>query len=244
MNQVKRKKIILKTLGLLIALFSIFGGAVYLYGTTLRVEESPVVSTVENRIEKYGYYINDNANDYYKSEFEILKGMAEQEVSEEDLAKQIAKLYTIDLNSLKDKINKYEVTSSQYYYSEKEDMHTQKVLENYYNKIEDNSTGTRSQILPEVSLVEIASLEETTYKLDEDKVKAYQIKVNITYKEKSSYDTKATIVLVRDNNTCSVVQYESAKSWLFSWKKEAKPLYIDHSKEESSVASVVLPWLT
>ena len=132
-NKVSKKKYIIKTTLMLVALFLVVGTGLYFYGRMNRKKDEPVnVSKVENTIEKYGYAINDNASDYYKSEFEILKELAKNDdATEEDIVKQVAKLYIIDLLSLQEKINKYEVTCSQYFYSDKRNMNTQKIIDNF-----------------------------------------------------------------------------------------------------------------
>ena len=98
------------------------------------------VSSVLYEIKEYGYHVNDNASSYYKNTFKELMNLLEKdEFEDEEYLTLIAKLFIIDLYSLDSKINKYEVTSSQYYYSDKQEMFKLKVIENFYNLMEDNS---------------------------------------------------------------------------------------------------------
>lgn len=205
------KKDLIKIIIMLLAFFTIAGFGLYLYGRMQRKEEVINIIKVANTIEKYGYTLNDNASSYYKQEFEILKEMANNETSNEELIKQIAKLYCIDLLSLNSKINKYEVTSSQYYYSDKQAMHTQKVIDNFYNLIEDNAYDDRKQLLPEVTNVEVTDFKESTYNLSNTKVDSYEINLTITYQEDMGYDKNVQVILVAEGEKYSVVSYNSNK---------------------------------
>jgi hypothetical protein len=174
-----------------------------------RKGDEPAVETkVTDTIDKYGYTLNDNVTEYYKTEFDHLKEMTnDSTVTEQDIAGQVAKLFVIDLFSIDYKINKYEVTSAQYFYSDKQDMHKQKVIDNLYNLVEDNAYNDRKQELPEVSDVTITNNKKGTYKMTEKEVTAYIVSVSITYVKDLDYDTKAEITLVNDGNNISVVNY-------------------------------------
>lgn len=211
-----RKKIskmeIVKIIFMLIVVFSVFGTVIYIYGLLNRKEEPVNVTVVANKIEGYDYYINDNSSEYYKSEFDILKEVYKQEEpKEEDIIKQIAKLYVIDLYSLNNKINKYEVTSSQYYYSSKQAMHTQKVIDNFYNLIIDNAYNDRTQTLPEVKKVECSEIKAVKYQMSEEKIDGYEVMISIEYQKDLGYDKKVKLTLVKDDNKYSIVSLSKAE---------------------------------
>ena len=196
---------------LIIVVFAIAGSCLFLYGKLHRKKDEPInVTNIKESIVKYGYSLNDNVTDYYDSEFHILKDMAyNDEVSEEDIAKQVAKLFIIDLYSMDYKINKYEVTSAQYYYSDKQEMFRNKVVDKLYNLVEDNAYDDREQKLPEVTNVEVTDLEKSTYKMGDNKVASYEVELSISYKEDMGYDKKGLVTLVKDgDNNISVVSYK------------------------------------
>ena len=195
MDKKQKRKDWLKGILLVIIVFVIAGGMLYLWGYLSRNKEE-VVNTVTqaDKIDRFGYTLNDNVTDYYTSEFNKLKEMED----EEEIASQVAKLFVIDLYSISYKVNKYEVTSAQYFYSDKRDMHRQKVLDNFYNFVEDNSYGDRKQELPEVSNVEIKENKKSTYKLGDTKVDAYVVTLKITYVKDLGYDDNLEITLVKD----------------------------------------------
>lgn len=203
-----KKSDIFKMFFALISLFLIFGIVFYFYGTLQRKEEPVNVSKVENNIPDYEYYINDNASTYYKDEFAKLKEILEaDEIDDNAYITQLAKVFVIDLLSLNNKINKYEVTSSQYFNATKKDMFINKVVDNFYDYIEDNAYDDRKQLLPEVSEVVMNELKTTTYKMGEESVPAYEISADVTYVSDLGYDKKVDIILTKEDNKYSVVAY-------------------------------------
>ncbi len=204
-NKQKRKDWI-KGLLLAAVIFLIAFVILYIYGYLQRdkSEITNVVNALDN-IEKYNYVLNDNVTTYYKDEFHALKGLED----EEEVAKQVAKLFVIDLFSINYKVNKYEVTSAQYYYSDKREMFRNKVIDTLYNFVIDNSYDDRKQDLPEVKEVTINETKKDTYKLGDEKRDCYVVKLSIAYVKDLGYDTKAKIILVRDNDNMSVVSYEA-----------------------------------
>ena len=199
-----------KGLILIAIVFMIAGVLLYLYGKLQRKKDDPVnVAEVKETIDKYGYTLNNNVTKYYQDEFNILKEMSlKEDITDEEVAKQVAKLFIIDLYSIDYKINKYEVTSAQYYYSDKKNMFSQKVVDKLYNLVQDNAYDDRKQELPEVSEVEITDTKETKYNLGDNKVDAYEVEVSISYVKKMGYDTKGVVTLVKDSNNMSVVSYK------------------------------------
>lgn len=203
-----KKSDIFKMFFALISLFLIFGIVFYFYGTLQRKEEPVNVSKVENNIPDYEYYINDNASTYYKDEFAKLKEILEaDEIDDNAYITQLAKVFVIDLLSLNNKINKYEVTSSQYFNATKKDMFINKVVDNFYDYIEDNAYNDRKQLLPEVSEVIMNELKTTTYKMKEESIPAYEISADVTYVSDLGYDKKVDVILTKEDNKYSVVAY-------------------------------------
>jgi hypothetical protein len=204
-NKQKRKDW-MKGLMLAAIIFLIAFVILYIYGYLSRSKDE-LVNKVNayDSIEKYGYVLNDNVTTYYKDEFQKLKAMED----EQEIAEQVAKLFAIDLFSINYKVNKYEVTSAQYYYSDKREMFRNKVIDQLYNFVIDNSYDDRKQELPEVKEVTITDTKKDTYKLGDEKRECYVVKVSISYVKNLDYDNKAKIILVKDNNNMSVVSYEA-----------------------------------
>lgn len=211
MNKHQKTKDWLKGIVLIVLIFAIAGTCIIVYTRLKNSSDTPVnVATVKDTIEKYGYTLNDDATAYYQQEFDNLKEMSnDSSKTDEDIASQVAKLFVIDLYSINYKVNKYEVTSAQYFYSDKQDMHTQKVIDKLYNLVEDNAYNDRKQKLPEVTNVSVNNVTKSTYKLSDDTKDSYIIDLGITYKEDMGYDTESIVTMVKDTNNInlSVVNY-------------------------------------
>lgn len=202
----QKRKDWIKGIFLILILFIIAGLVLYGYGYLMKSKNEVINSTkVSDSIDKYGYTLNDNVTEYYKQEFKKLKDIED----DKDIATQIAKLFVIDLYSINYKINKYEVTSTQYFYSDKKEMHRQKVIDTIYKYVEDNSYDDRKQDLPEVSEVIVKKEEENTYKMGDEKKDAYVVTLGISYVKDLGYDKLAEVTLVKEGEKYSVVSYDA-----------------------------------
>ena len=183
----------------------------YIYGMN-RVPKVVNKSEVESEIKDFGYKINDNESKYYKDTFKELEELLNQDEHDDSkYCELIAKLFVIDLYSLDTKINKYEVSSVQYFYPERQEMHRNKVIDNFYNMIEDNSYGKRTMELPIVSNTEVLSTEEVTYTIDEVEYSGVKIDIEISYEKNLGYDKKGSVTLIKKDNKWWVVSFEGAK---------------------------------
>ena len=97
----------------------------------------------------------------------------------------------------------------QYFYSDKRDMHRQKVLDTIYSLVEDNSYDDRNQELPEVTEVTVKKAEKDQYKMGEEKKDSYVVTLGIEYDKNLGYDKTAEVILVKDGNNYSVVSYDA-----------------------------------
>lgn len=168
------------------------------------------VAKVLSSVDEYNYTLTDQDSSYYKSEFEELKKILnEGTVDEKAYATQVAKMFTIDLYSMKTKINKYDIGGYEFYYNDKAEMYGQKVMDTIYSQLEDNTYGDRKQDLPLVKEVTIVSNEESDYTIGDGAVLAYQVKVKITYEKDMGYDTEATLMVCKENGIrWSVVDFQ------------------------------------
>ena len=206
----KKKKSIWKILLIIILILAVIAGGVFLYFKVFKKSGSIEEANVQDKIELYDYVLYDNVTDYYKEEFKKLKKMSNDDnLSNDEQAKQVAKLYVIDLFSINYKLNKYEVTSSQYFYSIKQKMHTDKVVDTLYNMVEDNYNNDRKQELPEVSNVEIINLTKGVYNINDRERESYIVELKIEYVKDLGYDKHAQVIMVIEGDNLSVVNYKA-----------------------------------
>jgi len=194
-------KKVLVVLLILIFVYCI-GGVIY----SLNIKDNKKQEDTILSINGYEYKIKNSVNDLYKNEFNKLKTNLESDnVNLNEYIKSIAKLYIIDLYSLNDKINKYDVSAAQYVIDTSRENFKLKVSETIYKYIEDKSDGERSQDLPIVTEIFVDNVNETTYKINELDYKGYQVLISWKYDKDLGYPMSADLTLIEENNIISVV---------------------------------------
>ena len=194
-------KKVLVVLLILIFVYCI-GGVIY----SLNIKDNKKQEDTILSINGYEYKIKNSVNDLYKNEFNKLKTNLESDnVNIDEYIKSIAKLYIIDLYSLNDKINKYDVSAAQYVIDTSRENFKLKVSETIYKYIEDKSDGERSQDLPIVTEIFVDNVNETTYKINELDYKGYQVLISWKYDKDLGYPMSADLTLIEENNIISVV---------------------------------------
>lgn len=165
---------------------------------------------VLDSIDNYGYDLNDNDSDLFADEYKKLKAILNKdEVDTEEYVKQVSKMFIIDLYSLDAKINKYNIGGKEFFYSDKVVMFEQKVMDTIYELMLDDTYGDRKQELPLVKSVDVQSAEKTVYKLGENKVDAYLVKLTWSYEKNMGYDYQGSVVLCKDGDVkWSVVDFQ------------------------------------
>lgn len=201
----KKKKSKIKAIIITILIIALLaGGGFALYKFVFDKEEKkPIVEVKElDNLKDYGYVLTDRDGEYFKKEFGILKGIVNKdEVNIEEYTSQVAKMFVIDLYTLNNKVNKYDIGGNEYFHVNKKTMFEQKVMDTLYSSLLDNTYGDRKQVLPEVSNVEVLSNTEGTYKLGDKEVKAYVITMNISYVTDMGYDKEATVIVCQEGET-------------------------------------------
>lgn len=166
---------------------------------------------VLDSLDDYGYSLSDNDSEEYKAEYNILKDILnEKKIDNDKYAEQVARLFVMDLYSIRTKVNKLDIGGSEYFYTDKVSMYETKVMDTLYANLLDNTYGDRTQELPLVESVETISVEKGTYTIGAEEKEAYIVKVKWTYTKDMGYDSIGTVTLCRENDKrISVVEYQS-----------------------------------
>ena len=168
-----------------------------------------VTSSVVDNLEKYGYSLDDRDTKIYEDTYYELKEILDsEEINYDKYAEKIASLFVIDLLTISNKINKYDVGGLDFLYEEEKEMFKNKVMDTLYKDVEDNSYDNRKQQLPTVTKVTVADIKNTNYELTkEKKLKAYELEINVEYEKDLEYDEKVSVIVVKDNDKMHVVKY-------------------------------------
>ena len=159
------------------------------------------------QIKGFEYLSNDSDTDLFKNEFKKLKkNLESSNINYNEYALSISKMFIIDLYTLNNKNNMYDVGGVQFVYPEARDNFKLNVENTLYKYMEDNSDGKREQDLPEVSNVEVTSDEVYEYTIGEEKYEGYKINLDISYVKDLEYDAKAELILVKVDKYLYIVE--------------------------------------
>lgn len=208
MKKKKAKKIILCLIVIIVILLSVAFGCTYLKDNN----ENKPTNTVEvvDNIEKYGYQLEDRDTAVYKEKYGLLKETLEkEEIDYQEYATLLTQMFLIDLYTIENKINKYDVGSLDFIYETEKEKFANKVMDSLYKLVSDNSDHSRKQDLPVVKEVEIKDIKETKYKKGDTNLEAYQVLAKISYEKDLGYDEEVEVILVKEDYKLYVVNLSS-----------------------------------
>ncbi len=196
--------------GILIIIFLILAiGAAYISSKYLfnNFKKKKFTVVVDN-INDYGYSLDKRDTKLMKDKFnELKKILKTKDVDYQKYSELISELYVIDLYTIDNKVNKYDVPCLEYIYADQVEKFKSMIKMEFYSKIEDNSDKNRTQKLPVVSSVEVTNIEEGTYDINGENKNGYIVTLVWDYEEDLGYDKKAQITTVIDNNKVYVVKH-------------------------------------
>ncbi|MBQ9181042.1 MAG: hypothetical protein IJ134_00140 [Bacilli bacterium] len=163
---------------------------------------------VVDKIDEYGYSLNENETEYYKSLFKKLKKeLSKESYDEEKYASLISQLFLADFYSLNNSINKNDVGGMQYVYEPFQSDFVNLAKESVYSTVENNIYGDRKQKLPTVSEVVVNEIRQESYEYGEKTDEtAYTIDLTIKYKEDMGYQEDATLNIIHTDKKLEIVE--------------------------------------
>lgn len=197
---------------LIVIICLLVGGFAVLVGSYLFNGEEDETITVLDRIDGYNYTLDDRDTNLMKDTFKELKGVLSKEevdyVSYRDL---LAKLFIIDLFTMNNKINKYDVGSFEYVYPDSINNFKENVEDTIYKHMENNSKGKRNQALPIVKKVNVDESKEEKYTIGDKEYDSYVLNLSWEYERDLGYDKKATLTLIKMDDKLYVVEYKTGE---------------------------------
>ncbi len=176
-------------------------------GMNKKDPEEPKQVTEVASISGYGYVLEDRDTPLYKETFEKLaEELKKEPIDEEEYAKLLGMLYVIDLYTIDNKLNKYDVGGMDFVWPDAKENFQLKVQDTIYKYVEDNSYGKRNQSLPEVSAINVESIKEEKIKVGNEKYDGYKANMVWEYTTDLGYDTKCELVLVKNDGKIYVVE--------------------------------------
>lgn len=199
----KSKKWILFILIVLV----VSAGAFVAYFYLNKVDKQVKRTVTLDEITEYGYSLRDDATNIYKEEYNNLKAILKEEnLNNEEYVKSVAKLFIIDLYTITNKINKYDVGGEMFVYPDGIANFKLNVQDTIYKYVEDNTYGDRNQELPEVSKIDITNFDTTKYKIGDTEYDGYKINLKWEYAKDLEYDSEGEVIVIFQDKNCYVVE--------------------------------------
>lgn len=172
-------------------------------------KEKEKVDVNQVEIKGYGIHLDDNDTTLYRNEYKALeKNLLGEEIDYNEYAKSVAKLFIIDLYTIKNKSNKYDVGGVDFVYSKALENYTTNVTDTIYKYVEDNSDGERVQQLPAVKAIMVDDISKGKYKVEseEKEYESYTVKLTWEYSINLGYDTTGEVIVINKDNKLYVVE--------------------------------------
>lgn len=162
---------------------------------------------IVEKIDAYGYYLENDAPKAYKTIFkELTNLLKEEEVNKEEYAKKVALLLAIDYYNLGNKVSKNDIGGIQFVLEDYRTNFFEESAATVYKYIENNLYGNREQELPKIESATIKEITEIEYELGETSYKGYQATVTLVYEKDLGYPADVTIKMIDKENKLEVVE--------------------------------------
>lgn len=162
-----------------------------------------------DQMENYDYYLDEVATDYYKTLYEELKTVLNNEVvNDEEYAKVVSKLFTCDLFTLDNKLTSSDIGGLQFVYSDFKEDFVNIAKTTLYSSVESNIYGDRNQKLPIVTNTEVTSIEKSTFNYGGTDYESYVSTLSLSYQEDLGYPTSYKVTLIKNDKYFQVVASE------------------------------------
>ena len=198
-------------LGVIVILLIIVSSLFFL-PMLFKPQESEPIKVVDS-IDDFSYTLEDRDTNLMKDVYNELKVVLKSEEKDmEAYAGLITKLFIIDLFTLDNKRNRYDVGSLEFVYPDAVSNYKLNVQDTLYKSLMNNQLGKRKQKLPIVSSVSIDSIKASKFDLTDSKtLDAYEVEVSWGYEQDSGYDKQAKVTCVILDEKIYVAQYKTGE---------------------------------
>ena len=202
----KRFKYILRIIFILIILAIIVLVLLQFKGKNTSTQKYKEIDVIKG----YNYELEDRDTKLMQDVFKKLK----KELSKDDIdynlyAEYLSELFIIDLFTMNNKDNKYDVGSSEYILDDAKENYIINVEDTIYKYLVEKSN--RKEEYPIVKSITKETIENTDYKFNDETYEAYKVTLEWEYEKNNKYDKKGIVMLIKKDNKLFVVAYEGVK---------------------------------
>ena len=164
-----------------------------------------------DKIDNYNYLLEDRDSKLMQEVFNNLKNVLKStEINYELYAEYLSELFVIDLFTMDNKDNKYDVGGAEYVLPEVVENYKLNVEDTIYKYMQDKNTTKRDKYAI-VKSINKDTLEQTKYTFNNTEYDAYKITLNWDYEEVNEYAKKGVITLIKKDNKLYIVSYEKVE---------------------------------
>lgn len=164
---------------------------------------------VIDRLDEYGYTLDDRDSKLMQKEFNKLKKVLNAEVVDiKSYASILSNLFIIDLFTINNKENKYDVGSLEYVYPSVVDNFKLNVEDTIYKYINENNQDD----YPIVKEITSNVVEEEKYTYNKKEYEAYKVTLTWNYVKDLGYYTKGEIILIKEDTKLYVVSFKGVEA--------------------------------
>lgn len=198
----------------IVVLLILLGFLLY-YNVFQKTKEKKPAQTVQvvDKIEQYGYSLDDNETSYYQSLFQELKKLTDQEkIDDKEFATLVGQMFLTDFYNLENKITKNDIGGTQFVYGPYRIDFEKYAQESIYHSIENNLYGDRKQELPIVVKVTAKDISEKSFAYGDTKdSKALVIEYQIEYQKDLGYETNPVLIFIHHDNKLEIAKMEGTE---------------------------------
>ncbi len=206
-----KKKNVKKILIIVLIVVAILSfGIVFMKAT--KKESKPKTDEVKKEDEiqtkEFDYTLYDNKSDLYKEYFSKLKEeLLKEVVNEDEYAKIVSELFSIDFYSLSDKLTSTDVGGLDFIYENIKENFILKATDTIYKFVQSNVYGDRNQELPKVTGVEAKAVTKTPVAIGElNDQNGYAVSLSLTYEKEMGYPKDINLKLVHVDKKLFIVE--------------------------------------
>ena len=158
-------------------------------------------------LDLYGYKLSDKDTELFSNTFKELEiVLNEDSIDYSKYAELLSKLFVIDVFTLNNKLASTDIGGLDYLHKDLKENFKENMGATLYKNVENNLDGTRAQKLPEVSSINVTSIEETKFTYENEEFDGYNVSLSWEYVEDLGYEKSIKLTLIKDNGKLYVVK--------------------------------------
>lgn len=199
-------------IGLTVVIFLVFLLIIVLVGKYFTSDNKKETIVKVDSIDNYNYTLDERDTKLMTDTFKSLKKVLNaKEINYEEYAKYLSELFIIDLFTIDNKVNKYDVPCLEYLLDDTKENFSLNISDTIYKYISDNTDKKRKQDLPVVKSIEVENIETIKYTYQDNQYEGYKVSLNWEYETDYGYDKKGNIKVINKDNKLYVVNYETSE---------------------------------